>query len=371
MEKGRLGRYITRRHAKHHNIDYSHWYTVSPGGQLVDSALGSDPAQYGVVPNVLTCGLDPNDPRLVKSRIRFGLDSSLTNTRRRACADARGTGHLTIGADSFRRRGPLAWRRRSRPSCPCPLPASPVRCRRRPRFRAPSIRVNRSHGPPSTARCAAGRRSNTTARCGRTSISAATSSCTDPTIGAPSSTVKRWSSGAARKPPWQAVFFANDGDAFTDSSLDPLGATNTPFSLVEPERRLSQPTIRATAFFEGLSVDVYALIGRAAQPLPDSDGRLRVRRRDLRRRRSGRPRRSGARGSGLGYGARPRLGRARLWRAQPPADVRARNSRPTRSWRASMRSTPRSCRSAASWRRRARTGAFSAEGFVPPRRRST
>jgi hypothetical protein len=79
MEKGRLGRYITRRHAKHHNIDYSHWYTVSPGGQLVDAALGSDPAQYSVVPNVLTCGLDRDDPRLVKSRTRFGLDASLTN----------------------------------------------------------------------------------------------------------------------------------------------------------------------------------------------------------------------------------------------------------------------------------------------------
>jgi hypothetical protein len=80
MEKGRLGRYVTRRHAKHHNIDYRYWYTVSPGGQLVDSALGSDPAHYGVVPNVLTCGLDRNDARLVKSRIRFGLDASLNNS---------------------------------------------------------------------------------------------------------------------------------------------------------------------------------------------------------------------------------------------------------------------------------------------------
>jgi hypothetical protein len=77
MDKGRLGRYITRRHAKHHNIDYRYWYTVSPGGQLVDSALGSSPAKYAVVPNVLTCGLDPEDPRLVQSRIRFGLDASL------------------------------------------------------------------------------------------------------------------------------------------------------------------------------------------------------------------------------------------------------------------------------------------------------
>jgi len=80
MDKGRLGRYITRRHAKHHNIDYHHWYTVSPGGQLVDSALGSDPAKYSVVPNVLTCGLNHDDPRLVHSRSRFGMDTSLTNS---------------------------------------------------------------------------------------------------------------------------------------------------------------------------------------------------------------------------------------------------------------------------------------------------
>jgi hypothetical protein len=61
---------------------------------------------------------------------------------------------------------------------------------------------------------------------------------------------------------------------FTDSSLDPLGPANTPFSLVDPELGLSQPTIRATAFFDRLSLDVYALIGARPQPLPESDGRF-------------------------------------------------------------------------------------------------
>lgn len=78
--KGRLTRYITRRHAKHHYIDYERWYTVSPGGQLVDRAFGSDPDEYRVVPHVRTCGLDANDPRLVRSRIRFGSDKSLANS---------------------------------------------------------------------------------------------------------------------------------------------------------------------------------------------------------------------------------------------------------------------------------------------------
>ena len=47
---------------------------------MVDSALGSSPAHYGVVPNVLTCGLDKDDPRLAKSRSRYGIDASLNNS---------------------------------------------------------------------------------------------------------------------------------------------------------------------------------------------------------------------------------------------------------------------------------------------------
>ena len=61
---------------------------------------------------------------------------------------------------------------------------------------------------------------------------------------------------------------------FTDSPLDPLGAANTPFSLVHPENRLSQPAVRATAFMDRVSVDVYGLVAHRAQPLPDSDGRF-------------------------------------------------------------------------------------------------
>jgi hypothetical protein len=79
MNKGRLGRYVTRRHARHHYIDHHNWYTVSPGGQVVDAALGASPSTYAVVSNVRTCGLDPNDPRLVRSRARFGFDASLAN----------------------------------------------------------------------------------------------------------------------------------------------------------------------------------------------------------------------------------------------------------------------------------------------------
>lgn len=61
---------------------------------------------------------------------------------------------------------------------------------------------------------------------------------------------------------------------FTDSPVDPLGPANTPFSLVAPELRLSQPTIKATAYLEGVVVDVYGLAGWRRQPVPESDGRF-------------------------------------------------------------------------------------------------
>jgi len=61
---------------------------------------------------------------------------------------------------------------------------------------------------------------------------------------------------------------------FDDSALNPLGPANTPFSLVHPERQLSQPAIRATVSVAGVSVDGYALIGQRRQPIPDNDGRF-------------------------------------------------------------------------------------------------
>jgi hypothetical protein len=61
---------------------------------------------------------------------------------------------------------------------------------------------------------------------------------------------------------------------FTNSELDTLGPMNTLFSLVEPELRLSQPAVRTTVFFEGMTVDAYALLGRRAQPVPGVERRF-------------------------------------------------------------------------------------------------
>jgi hypothetical protein len=61
---------------------------------------------------------------------------------------------------------------------------------------------------------------------------------------------------------------------FANSVLDTLGPVNTLFSLVEPELRLSQPTLRTTAFIDGITVDVYALAARRAQPVPGIERRF-------------------------------------------------------------------------------------------------
>jgi hypothetical protein len=61
---------------------------------------------------------------------------------------------------------------------------------------------------------------------------------------------------------------------FTNSYLDVLGPPNTVFSLLRPETRLSQPTIRTTAFFAGVALDVYVLAGGRLQPLPDTNRRF-------------------------------------------------------------------------------------------------
>jgi hypothetical protein len=61
---------------------------------------------------------------------------------------------------------------------------------------------------------------------------------------------------------------------FTNSNLDPLGPANTLFSLLRPELRLSQATVRTTVFFRGVSLDFYVLAGGRLQPLPDIDRRF-------------------------------------------------------------------------------------------------
>ena len=217
MEKGRLGRYVTRRHAKHHNIDYTHWYTVSPGGQLVDAAFGSDPAQ-------IRRRAERADVRARSRRSAAREESNPVRNGcepdqqcRRACADAVGTGHLTIDrglVPSASARVGVAAALAAVLSVPAPSRRRPT-VGLRPRFRVrfyPREPVERPAIDGGGSRLGVGRIRPLAV--GRTSISAGISSCTDPInrralFDGEAMVVWR----GAKTSRWQAVFFANDGDA--------------------------------------------------------------------------------------------------------------------------------------------------------------
>lgn len=58
------------------------------------------------------------------------------------------------------------------------------------------------------------------------------------------------------------------------SEMDMLGAENTPFTLVVPEQRLSQPAVRTTLLLPSVSIDTYVMVGLRARPIPSSGSRL-------------------------------------------------------------------------------------------------
>ena len=69
-------RRVTELHAQHHFRDFSKWFHVSPGGEVIDRAMGTAIdrealRQQGRIDFMTTLGLRPDDPRLVAARARF------------------------------------------------------------------------------------------------------------------------------------------------------------------------------------------------------------------------------------------------------------------------------------------------------------
>ena len=76
VRKSALGRRVTRLHNQHHFRDFSKWFHVSPGGEIIDRALGTDIdtaalKQAQRMEFIRTLGMQPDDPRLVSARRRF------------------------------------------------------------------------------------------------------------------------------------------------------------------------------------------------------------------------------------------------------------------------------------------------------------
>ena len=69
-------RRVTALHAQHHFRDFSRWFHVSPGGEVIDRAMGTAIdrealRQQGRAEFMTTLGLRPDDPRLIAARTRF------------------------------------------------------------------------------------------------------------------------------------------------------------------------------------------------------------------------------------------------------------------------------------------------------------
>ncbi|MGB3244480.1 MAG: sterol desaturase family protein [Sulfitobacter sp.] len=85
LPKTAVERHVTRLHNQHHFRDFSKWFHVSPGGEIIDRVMGTDIDREDLkaqqrIEFIRTLGMAPDDPRLVAARTRFagkyGLDET-------------------------------------------------------------------------------------------------------------------------------------------------------------------------------------------------------------------------------------------------------------------------------------------------------
>lgn len=83
VPKTRVEQHVTRLHNQHHFRDFSKWFHVSPGGQIIDRVMGTDIDREALksqqrIEFMRTLGLAPDDARLVAARQRFAGKYGLT-----------------------------------------------------------------------------------------------------------------------------------------------------------------------------------------------------------------------------------------------------------------------------------------------------
>lgn len=84
VPKSAIARRVTRLHNQHHFRDFSKWFHVSPGGEIIDRVMGTDIdtaslKQQQRMEFIRTLGMTPDDPRLVAARHRFAPRYGLTD----------------------------------------------------------------------------------------------------------------------------------------------------------------------------------------------------------------------------------------------------------------------------------------------------
>ncbi len=93
LPKTRVEAHVTRLHNQHHFRDFSKWFHVSPGGEVIDRAMGTAIdrdalRQQQRVEFIRTLGLRPDDYRLISARDRFALRYELSAEDRSRAAKA-------------------------------------------------------------------------------------------------------------------------------------------------------------------------------------------------------------------------------------------------------------------------------------------
>lgn len=84
LPKTAVERHVTRLHNQHHFRDFSKLFHVSPGGRIIDRAMGTDidaealKAQQRVA-FIRTLGMRPDDPRLIAARHKFAAKYGLSD----------------------------------------------------------------------------------------------------------------------------------------------------------------------------------------------------------------------------------------------------------------------------------------------------
>ncbi|MFC6583934.1 sterol desaturase family protein [Sulfitobacter aestuariivivens] len=83
VPKTAVERHVTRLHNQHHFRDFSKWFHVSPGGQIIDRIMGTDIDREALkaqqrIEFIRTLGMAPDDPRLVSARTRMADRYGLT-----------------------------------------------------------------------------------------------------------------------------------------------------------------------------------------------------------------------------------------------------------------------------------------------------
>jgi hypothetical protein len=84
LPKTRVECYVTTLHNQHHFRDFNKWFHVSPGGAVIDRAMGTaidrDALKHQQrIEFIRTLGMRPDDPRLVAARERFAGKYKLTD----------------------------------------------------------------------------------------------------------------------------------------------------------------------------------------------------------------------------------------------------------------------------------------------------